>query len=175
MAGPDDWRIREAGAEDAAALALVGGATFLETFAGVLLGEAIVAHCARVHAAEAYRRDLEGGAKAWLAETANGAAPVGFALIGEPDLPTSRAGDVELKRIYLLSRFHGGGAGAALMHAAVQSASARGDRLLLGVYAGNARAIAFYRRRGFAPIARRKFEVGGTLYDDIVFAKPLHS
>ena len=35
------WTIREAGAGDASALALIGAATFLETFAGILDGEAI--------------------------------------------------------------------------------------------------------------------------------------
>ena len=46
--GPS-WTIREAGADDAAALALIGAATFLETFAGILDGDAIVAHCAAKH------------------------------------------------------------------------------------------------------------------------------
>ena len=43
------WAIREAGEADAAALALIGAATFLETFAGILDGEAIVGHCAAQH------------------------------------------------------------------------------------------------------------------------------
>jgi ribosomal protein S18 acetylase RimI-like enzyme len=46
-------------------------------------------------------------------------------------------------------------------------------RLLLGVYAGNERAIAFYRKQGFAPIAKRLFKVGDRDYDDIVFAMPI--
>lgn len=168
----EEWRIREAGSDDAAALALVGAATFLETFAGVLEGSAIVSHCERHHTAEAYRGLLMAGAKAWLAELQRGRAPVGFALLAQPDLPGAQAGDLELKRIYALSRLHGGGLGRALMSAAV-AAAAGSDRLLLGVYAGNARALAFYQRQGFTPIGERRFDVGGTLYDDIVLAKPL--
>ena len=58
------------------------------------------------------------------------------------------------------------------MDAAVDAA--RGfQRLLLGVYRGNHRAIAFYRKSGFEQIAERRFEIGGTFYDDIVLARPL--
>lgn len=172
MRDGEGWRVREAGADDAAALALVGGATFLETFAGILAGDAIVAHCGRQHTAEAYRALLAKGARAWLAELDPSNAPIGFALLTAPDLPGAQPGDIELKRIYALSRFHGGGMGRALM-TAVLAATAGFERLLLGVYAGNDRAIAFYRKHGFEPIGERRFDVGGTLYDDLVLAKPL--
>jgi diamine N-acetyltransferase len=90
MANNGSWAIREAGQDDADALALVGSATFLETFAGVLAGAAIVEHCARANSAQAYRTYLERGAKAWLAEIDPGAAPIGFALLTAPDLPGAR-------------------------------------------------------------------------------------
>jgi len=170
------WRVRAASSIDAERLALVGAATFLETFAGVLEGEAIVAHCTREHSAAAYRRYLEGGACAWLAETEIGGAPVGFALLGSTDLPGSVAdgSDLELKRIYTLSRFHGSGMGASLMSAAVEHARRQGARrLLLGVFAGNDRALAFYAKAGFQRIAHRQFRVGDREYDDIVFARAL--
>ena len=169
------WRVRPAHTADSAALALIGATTFLETFAGVLAGDAIVAHCARAHVPQAYADYLAGGASAWLTELGPGNAPIGFALLTAADLPGAREGDVELKRIYTLSRFHGRGIGAALMDAALDAAKAAkgAERLLLGVYAGNSRAIAFYRKQGFEPIGERRFDVGGTLYDDIVLAKPL--
>ncbi len=165
------WTVREAGTADAAALALIGAATFLETFAGILDGAAIVAHCAAQHSDAAYRAHLASGARAWLAEVPGG-APVGFALVGRPDLDAAKAGDIELKRIYSLSRFHGSGLGAALMREAIAAAEGH-RRLLLGVYAGNERALAFYRKQGFAEIGTRRFNVGGTLYDDRVLARPL--
>jgi ribosomal protein S18 acetylase RimI-like enzyme len=157
-------------------LALIGAATFLETFAGVLEGSAILTHCSREHSAQAYRRYLEGGACAWLAETKAGGAPVGFALVGTTDLPGSEPGgaDLELKRIYTLSRFHGSGMGFHLMLCAVDAAREQGaSRLLLGVYAGNERAQAFYAKNGFQRIADRRFRVGDQEYDDIVFARAL--
>jgi ribosomal protein S18 acetylase RimI-like enzyme len=166
------WTIREAGGDDAAALALVGAATFLESFAGIIDGDAIVGHCAAKHREEAYRALLADGARAWLAQAQPGGAPVGYALVGAPDLDAAREGDIELKRIYALSRFHGTGLGAALMDRAV-AAAAGYRRLLLGVYARNHRALAFYRKQGFAEIGTRRFDVGGRFYDDLVLARPL--
>jgi ribosomal protein S18 acetylase RimI-like enzyme len=165
------WHIRAAQAEDLDALALVGAATFLETFAGILDGPAIVAHCMKEHSAGAYQRYLAAGAEAWLAE-AEGAAPIGFALLAKADIPGGDpAADLELKRIYSLSRFHGTGLGPALMQTVVAAVAGRAERLLLGVYAGNARALAFYRKHGFEPIGERRFRVGAREYDDVVLAR----
>ncbi|SNS82778.1 Ribosomal protein S18 acetylase RimI [Sphingomonas laterariae] len=169
-----DWQIRPAGQDDIGRLALVGAATFLESFAGILDGAAIVEHCARQHDAGVYARYLQAGASAWLAEAAEGGAPIGYALVTAPDLPGAEPGDLELKRIYTLSRCHGGGLGAALMRHAVDRAAAQGaSRLLLGVYGQNARAIAFYRKQGFEQIGERRFRVGHRDYDDVVLARPL--
>jgi ribosomal protein S18 acetylase RimI-like enzyme len=170
------WQVREAGTGDADRLALIGSTTFLETFAGVLDGSAILEHCRKEHGASAYSATLAAGASSWLAETEPGRAPIGFALMASSSLPgTDPDGqDLELKRIYCLSRFHGSGVGKALLREAVHRArQLQARRLLLGVYAGNERAIAFYRKQGFAPIAKRLFKVGDRDYDDIVFAMPI--
>ncbi|MGO1068689.1 GNAT family N-acetyltransferase [Lysobacter sp. CA199] len=171
-------RIRRADANDAGALALVGAATFLETFAGILAGDAIVEHCRVQHAPGVYAEWLaDANVAAWLAET-EGAAPVGYALIAPPKLalPDLSERDLELKRIYLLSRFHGGGVGRELMDQAVAQARARdARRLLLGVYRGNARALAFYARNGFRQVGERRFQVGERFYDDVVLALELQA
>jgi ribosomal protein S18 acetylase RimI-like enzyme len=166
------WRLREAGPADVGTLALIGAATFLDTFAGILDRDAIVDHCAQQHSAERYAAYLADGARAWLAEARTGGAPIGFALLGKPDLDAAQDGDIELKRIYTLSRFHGSGLGGALMAAVVEAARDH-QRLLLGVYSRNERALAFYRKQGFLDIGTRQFSVGGTLYDDRVLARPL--
>jgi ribosomal protein S18 acetylase RimI-like enzyme len=168
--------IRPATRADADRLALIGSATFLETFAGLLDGAAILGHCAREHQGAAYVHRLDAGCRAWLVEAGTGQAPVGFALAGPPDLPGGRTDgrDVELKRLYLLSRFHGGGLGARLLRQIVAQAASQGaERLVLGVYTGNAAARAFYARQGFAQIAERRFRVGDRDYDDVVLARPV--
>jgi GNAT superfamily N-acetyltransferase len=168
--------IRECGAADAAALALVAQATFLESYADVLPGSDILAHAEHEHGRAAYAGWLgRPGSQLWLAEIAEGRAPVGYAMLSPPDLPvpTDRF-DLELKRIYLLHRFHGTGVGARLMAAAVGAARAAGARrLLLGVYGDTHKAMRFYGRQGFTRAGERKFQVGANLYDDLVLARPL--
>lgn len=168
------WRLREAGTADCRTLALVGAATFLDSFAGVLDGEAIVAHCEREHSVAVYENYLANGGRAWLAEAMEGGAPIGFALTSRPDLPGAEAGDIELKRIYVLSRFHGTGLAVALLDQ-VLAAHADRARIVLGVYENNHRALRFYAKHGFQPIATRQFNVGGNIYDDAVLARPLRS
>ena len=160
---------------DESTLALIGRATFLETFAGVLAGADILAHCEAQHAPEFYADWLRRcPGFLWLAESNVGRAPIGYIGLDEPDLPVPdrSTSDVELKRIYVLSRFHGTGVGPALMEQALLLArQAKKERLLLGVYAENERALAFYRRNGFTAVARRRFTVGGHGYEDTVFAR----
>ena len=171
-----DWTMRRAAEPDADRLALIGSATFLETFAGLLDVAAIASHCEREHSSASYRRYLGEGCRAWLIEAATGQAPIGFSLLGSTDLPGSMSdgSDAELKRIYTLSRFHGNGIGSRLMQQAVEDAEMQGcRRLLLGVYAGNGRARTFYAKNGFVQIADRRFRVGDREYDDVVLAKQI--
>ena len=168
------WSIRPASRADLGALSLIGGATFLETFADVHTGAEIVAHCEAEHSVTAYERLLAPDTNVWLAGLAITDAPVGYAVLGPPELPGRAAGDLELKRIYTLSRLHGTGLGAALLDIVVTCARDRGaTRLLLGVYCENARAITFYGKAGFRRIGEHRFRVGPTDYEDWVLARNL--
>ncbi len=171
--------LRRATLEDAGQLSLVGQATFLEAFAGILPAADIYSHCRREHAEEKYTSWLRRADVAiWLAEAAPGHAPVGYLALLPPDLPVADLGprDLEVKRIYLLHRFQGAGLGRRLMDAAREYAMSQGAaRLLLGVYARNSAAVAFYRRLGYEQIGTRTFQVGANRYDDLVFALRLGS
>ena len=173
---PADWRLRRASPADAPALALVAQATFLRTFAGVLPGADIVAHCAANSSTEKFARwAADPACVATLAEHAHGAAPIGYTLLTPPDfpIPTGPA-DIELKRIYTLASAHGGGLGAALMEQALADAAALGrTRVLLGVHPANARARRFYERHGLAVIGERVFQVGTQRITDPIYARAL--
>jgi ribosomal protein S18 acetylase RimI-like enzyme len=172
-----DIQVRRCGASDAEALALIGKAGFLETFAGVLGGADIVKHCASAHSAELYASWLADAAyQLWIAEVEPGQAPIGFMVVAPADLPLPDISgkDLEIKRIYILSKFHGGGIGKRLIKEAVRHARERGiGRLLLGVYAKNTSAIGFYERSGFGKLGARKFNVGGNNYDDDIMGMSL--
>ncbi|MFC7405254.1 GNAT family N-acetyltransferase [Georgenia alba] len=124
-----------------------------------------------------------------VAETAQGL--VGYTLVVLPRTAQEApyAADVaalvharpaaELSKIYLLPRFHGSGVARALLEAArAEVADVVVDGrpvgvLWLGTNATNRRAQASYRKAGFAPVGRRRFQVGGSLEDDVVMAVDL--
>jgi ribosomal protein S18 acetylase RimI-like enzyme len=168
--------LRRAVPADAARLALLGAATFLNSFAHDHPGDAIVAHVDAYHSRDWYGRLLaDPNCAAWILETELG-APIGYALLTPPELdgPTG-PGDLELKRIYLLSPWQSGGWGARLLDAVEGEAQARGaKRLLLCVYTVNEGAQRFYARRGYTDTGyRQKFLVGPVEFEDFIWSKNL--
>ena len=171
-----NWRLRHATAADAQAVAMVAGASFLETFAGILPGADIVVHCQRNSSPAQFAFWAEDRSSVvTVAEHPEGMAPVGYSLVTMPDLPVpALPGDVELRRIYALSITRSTGLGHSRMAAALEDARALGGRrLLLGVLGRNARARAFYEREGFQLAGARRFNVGAGWYDDVIYARSL--
>lgn len=171
---PIRWRVAEA--RDAPALSILGGATFLNSFAHDHPGPALIDHIRRAHGEDFYRAAI-GNPRHYVlvGETPLG-APVGYALLTPPDLPmvTDDATDIELKRIYLLTDWQGGGNGDALMQLLMQEADRRGARrLLLAVYPQNDRARRFYARHRFAQIGAMTFMVGDVPFEDLIYARDL--
>jgi ribosomal protein S18 acetylase RimI-like enzyme len=169
--------IRRCGPGDEIALSIVGQASFLDTFAGILSGKDILGHCVRQHSSEKYSGWLRDGESAvWIAEVEPGQAPVGYLVLTKPDLPLANISpdDAEVKRVYLLSRFRGAGLGRRLMLEAETNVRTRGvRRLLLGVYSGNNAAISFYERLGYKRVGERSFSVGDNIYHDFILALSL--
>jgi diamine N-acetyltransferase len=170
-----DWSVRRATADDAETLALVATATFLDTYAGIVAGPDLVAHCAAHNTAAKFAAWASDPRGAVVLAEAPGGAPLGYTLLTRPDLPGDiTPADIELKRIYALSRTHGSGLGAALMARALQDAAALGyARVVLGTAVWNHRARAFYERNGFVLIGERRFTVGSTVYEDVVYGRVL--
>ena len=173
----DEISLRPCTFHDAAELALVGSATFLEAFAERLESSSILAHCQKHHSIAEYQKYLAlPDTHAWLAEVLPDGGPIGYAILTEPDLPLTglTPTDIELKRIYVFSRFRTTGAGKLLLDQSIASSREAGKRrLLLGVYTENHRALAFYRKHGFEQIGTRKFLVGENLHDDLILGRSL--
>jgi ribosomal protein S18 acetylase RimI-like enzyme len=183
--------LRAATPADALALALVGAATFLEAYTWMLPGADILAFCAEHQTADAYAKYLAQSTTRITLALTGAQVPVGFTLVCAPELSSdvTHPGDIELKRIYLFSRFRSSSTpvlnvqgqpipglrgGQALLNAAIADARSLGaHRLLLGTNAGNQRAIAFYRRNGFVEIGTRTFVVGDQRCCDLLFALTL--
>ena len=166
--------IRVASAADAGALALLGSATMLETYADRISGRDLVAHCANRHSAAVYAAWLaDPDITTWIAETETGAPAAYLVLMPATLSYTGRhESDLEVQRIYVLGRYKGSGAGGQLMRCALDTARRRGaNRVVLGVMKANSPAVAFYRRQGFEVIGQRQFQVGASVFDDHVMGR----
>jgi diamine N-acetyltransferase len=167
-------KLRRASVADAPRLALIGPATFLESFANDHDIEQVLPWIDETHSRAWWAEALADPDKAvWLVEEAVG-CPVGYAMAQPSALPfTDATTDYELKRIYMLSKWHGSGWGAKLYQAVEDEARARrAKRLALSVYVQNRPAQAFYQKRGFAEIGRWLFE-GFDASEDFIYVKML--
>lgn len=150
------FTIRPAAAADAPDILRVRRQGWQETYAH-LLSERILADLAADAEARAARlaARLAGNQEAGLVEHWVAAGPdggiIGFAAAGptrpDPDpTPSAPLPPEELYALYLLRGAHGGGAGQALLDAALGARPAA-----LWVLEDNPRARAFYLRNGFRP------------------------
>ena len=154
--------IRRAIPGDAQALAELGATTFIESFGQLYVPDDLQAFLDESHTVEAYSKVLANPDYAlWIAER-DGRA-IGYAQAGRCGLPHAdvKPEDGELKRLYLLKSEQNGGAGRALMDAAMAWLLRDGPRTLwLSVWSENLGAQRFYARYGFGFVAEYEFIVG---------------
>ncbi len=164
---------RDATIDDADTLSALGRRTFVATF-GHLYAPDDLDHFLANHDPENWEAELIDPAFAVrLAEDAGEA--VGYCKIGPAKLPfTPPAGAIELKQLYLLESWKGGGHADALIDWALAVGKTRGaSEIYLSVFTDNHRARAFYARHGFTEVGPYKFMVGNHADDDIVMKRPL--
>ena len=165
--------IRDATPADDALLANLGARTFNEAYAKDLPAETMaeylpVAFNPRVQAEEL----REVGSAFLIVEI--GEEAVGYARLKEGQAPPVVGGSrpIELARIYLVQEATGSGVGSKLMQACLEEAKIKGcDRIWLGVWERNERAIAFYRKWGFAIVGSQTFEMGDELQTDLLMQR----
>ena len=101
---------------------------------------------------------------------------VGFAHL-RAATPHAQVGDptaAELCRLYVQEPFTGRGVGRALLREAERAAAARGaGTLWLTAWDGNARALAFYPRQGYAHVGDTLYTFEGESYGNFLFARRL--
>jgi diamine N-acetyltransferase len=166
-------QLRRARAADAAALSELGTATFVETFGRLYSPDDLAAFLAAHHSVAACAATLaDPRYAAWLLE--DGSGLLGYALAGPCGLPHPevRAGDGELKRLYLRSSAQNGGGGAALFDAALAWLERDGPRpLWISVWSENHGAQRFYARRGFVKAGEYEFVVGRQRDHEFIFRR----
>jgi GNAT superfamily N-acetyltransferase len=163
--------IRIATSADAATLAAISLKTFVDTFAPHNSAADMDSYTSVAFTEAKQRRELETEGVITLLGEEDGDA-IAYAQIRQT--PGAPHGDVELARFYVDQPHHGRGFAQTLMDAVEQHASALGaTRLWLGVWEHNLRAIAFYRKRGFAQCGAQPFLLGTDLQTDWVMNRTL--
>ena len=165
--------IRPAGLGDAETLAALGAATFSETFAHLYPADDLATFLAESHSVDRWRAYLTDPATAtWLMEV-DGEA-VGYALVGDCALPHPEVtpGCGELKRIYMLKTWQGGGRGSRLMETALAWLEAnKTGALWLGVWSQNHGAQRLYERMGFEKVGVYDFKVGQSVDHEFILRR----
>ncbi|VWD61722.1 GNAT family N-acetyltransferase [Burkholderia contaminans] len=160
--------IRVATPSDAIPLAELKRDTFRETFLQDGFNIDYPPHDLAAYETQAYSVETVTGqlndpqCRTWVAESDDGRL-VGYAHAGPCKLPhpevTDGAG--EIHQIYLRRGTQGTGAGRALFDSALDYlARERPGPVWLGVWSGNAKAIAFYEKAGFSKVGTYDFKVG---------------
>lgn len=167
--------VRLAGPADAAWLAALAERTFRETYTEFNTPENMEAYVAEHFGPDRQAAELRDPAMVTLVVEANREA-AGYAQLARGPAPSSVAGPapMELVRFYVDQPWHGRGLAQTLMAATVDTARLAGARTLwLGVWERNGRAIAFYRKCGFAQVGTHTFVLGTDHQRDLVLARPI--
>ncbi len=102
--------------------------------------------------------------------------PVGFAKVKKDSLneQIESIAQMELQKIYVLSYYHGSGAGAALMQAVLDLADEIcPDYIWLDTHIQNIKAIRFYEKNGFQKIGKHYFTIGGQTFEYHLMSLPV--
>ena len=168
------WVIRRAVGADAAGLAVLAERTFRAAFEADNTAADMAAHVAGSYGPALQATEIADPGRTTLVAEAAGAL-VAYAQLRPGDAPSCVAGPspLELQRFYVDAAWHGRGLAQALMAAVLEAADAAGaSTVWLGVWERNPRAIAFYRKAGFAEVGAQGFLVGSDLQRDLVMARP---
>ena len=156
-------QLRRATSADAAVLVALSADTFTETFGHTYRPDDLAEYLRETYTDAKYAAALDQqGCAAWIVEDGAGHA-LGYAFAGPASLPHPevRAGDLELKRLYLRGPAQNGGWGSRLFEAAMAWIQAQSPAAVwIGVWSENHGARRFYARHGFEKVGEYLYEVG---------------
>jgi ribosomal protein S18 acetylase RimI-like enzyme len=169
--------IRRAALSDAAALAVLAERTFRDAFADSNDPVDMELHCQERFGEDV--QTLEITDPLWITLLAEAEDElVGFAQVrrNAPIDCVAARRPTELHRIYVARTWHGRGVAQELMNEVMAVAEADGsDRIWLGVWEENRRALAFYRKYGFEVVGAQEFMFGTERQQDLVMVTNVQS
>ncbi len=101
--------------------------------------------------------------------------PAGYLFIKDNGHPALSDNAIEISRIYARDRFIGKGVGRSLLLAALAEAKAmKKDKVWLGVWEHNHRAIQFYSSFGFQKFSEHEFVLGSDVQTDWLMVRVMN-
>jgi diamine N-acetyltransferase len=170
-----DLGFRQAGVDDAAALAALAEHVFRDTFGPHHRADDMDLYCSTAFAIEQQRREIADPDRYTVLAFVRGEL-AGYAQLRAISPPPCVTGSrpLELNRLYVDRRWHGIGVAQALMAHVIAVAQQRGARTMyLSVWRHNHRAIAFYAKLGFEHVGTAPFLLGTDLQIDPVMMRAL--
>ena len=154
--------------EHAPAIAAIGKQSFSDTFGPLFQEkEELKEYLDYTYAISKVHHSLSKEGNVFYLAVA-GEQPVGFVKLKKNSLhpQIQSLSQLELQKIYVLKEFHGSGAGAGLMEAALELArSEEVEHLWLDTHIDNARGIRFYEKHGFKIYGRHYFTIGTQMFE----------
>lgn len=169
----DPVHIRVAEPSDNTLLAELGARTFFDTFAQDNTPADMAAYLAASFGPQKQADELADPLTTFLIAEIDRTA-VGYARLRLSPPPAAITGrrPLEIVRFYSDKAWIGRGVGVALMTACLELAAKQSrDTIWLDVWERNARAIAFYRKWGFALVGTQTFQLGSDLQNDLLMQR----
>lgn len=167
--------LRRATAADADRLSRFAAETFVDAFGAENTLSDVEAYVAEAFTPTVQKAEvLDPTAYVLLAELAE---PAGPSLVGYAHALESANGSTgELKRLYVDAQWRGSGLARLLIDDVIAECRRRGaERLRLGVWERNSRAIAFYEKVGLRVVGKQSFRLGEDEQTDLVMEMDLTS
>lgn len=167
--------LRAGRVEDALCVGALATQVFFDTYATDGIRPDLAREGLGGHSPEAFAERLADPSRSFLLAERDGHLAA-FAELRAPAVcPAALDGpQAELVRLYVQGPFQGGGLGRALLDEARSLAASRGAAWLwLTAWAGNARALAVYRRLGWRELGSTDHVVEDRVYENRVFALEL--
>lgn len=143
---------------------------FVETFADINTPENMEKYLRESFSVEKLSAELSHpDSRFYLAR--EGTSVIGYLKLNEGDTQTEQKLEhsLEIERIYVLKDYHGKRVGKLLMDKALTEARARKfERVWLGVWENNHRAIRFYEKNGFEKFDTHLFHLGNDVQTDLL-------
>lgn len=163
--------IRRVTIDDAATLSAIAKQTFYDTFTGTCTEEDMQSFLVQHYSEEKLRKELmDTETFCFFAEL--DAVPIAYLQFKEDynNFPAEKKWEaLELKRIYVLSEFHGKGIAQKLMNFILSfAAEKKYEMIWLGVWEHNLKAQKFYEKYGFVNSGyTHDFPIGNTPQTDV--------